>query len=85
MEKNSFTLGKNENKKSDKSPDYRGKFMDESGKIWELAGWVKTNSKDGTKFISGTVKEPLKKTQDGLTVHPEIEKVLPPTTDDLPF
>ena len=51
---NRGTLGKNNNPKSDKSPEYTGKLNIEGKEYW-LPGWVKTSSKDGSKFFSLTV------------------------------
>lgn len=51
----SGTLFKNE-KKSDKHPDYRGKLIDENGKEWALAAWIK-EGKNG-KFLSLAYDEP---------------------------
>lgn len=38
-------------KKSDKAPDYTGKYNHEGTEI-KLAGWIRTSSKTGTQFIS---------------------------------
>lgn len=47
--KNKGVLFKNNNKKEDKHPDYKGNYVDEFGREYEVASWVKTSSK-GTKF-----------------------------------
>ena len=49
------TLFKND-KKSDKQPDYRGRIVDQSGKEWALAAWVKEGKKG--KFLSLKMDEP---------------------------
>ena len=49
------TLFKND-KKSDKHPDYRGKILDQNGKEWALAAWVKEGKKG--KFLSLKMSEP---------------------------
>ena len=61
--KNSFVLFQNE-KKSEKAPDYRGTLTDENGKEWDIAVWERT-SKKGTPFLSGKVSEPYQKPEGG--------------------
>lgn len=50
MYENTGALFKNENRKSDKSPDYTGSWKDENGKKWRLAAWLKDGKKG--KFLS---------------------------------
>lgn len=52
---NRFTLGKNTQKQSDKSPDYTGK-IDIDGTGYYLNAWLQTNKNSGEKFFSGSVK-----------------------------
>lgn len=59
---NTFTLFPNDYKKSDNHPDWRGKFIDENGKEWQMSGWVRT-SNDGKERISGNIQEPWNKDQ----------------------
>ena len=49
-------------KKSDKHPDYRGKILDQNGKEWALAAWVKEGKKGN--FLSLKMDEPRAKTDD---------------------
>ena len=51
---NSGALFKNDEKESEKHPDYRGTIDIEGREFW-LSGWIKT-SKKGTKFMSLAVK-----------------------------
>lgn len=45
-------LFKNKKKQpGDKQPDYKGNCEVE-GKRWDVAGWIRTNSKDDSKFMS---------------------------------
>ena len=56
---NSFVLFENKDK-TGRQPDFKGSFYDESGKQWDIAGWMNTSMK-GTNYISGNVQEPYKK------------------------
>lgn len=56
MKDNSFSLFKNKDKKSDKSPDYSGDIMI-NGKKLKLAAWIK-ESRSGDKYMNGSVSEP---------------------------
>ena len=49
------SMNKVENKKNEKQPDYQGYFKD-SGKLFEIAGWVKV-SKANNKYLSIALKE----------------------------
>lgn len=55
-ETNRGVLFRNEDKKTDKHPDYTGKINIE-GAEFRLAGWIKT-SKSGKKFLSLQSSEP---------------------------
>lgn len=50
---NSGALFKNDNKESEKHPDYRGSINVDGTEFW-LSAWLKT-SKQGTKFMSLSV------------------------------
>lgn len=52
---NRGTIAKNPRKESDTHPDIKGSINVEGKDYW-LDGWQKTNSKDGSKFYSLTVK-----------------------------
>lgn len=47
-------LFKNEEKKKENQPDYRG-YSDKDGHKYEVAGWAK-EAKNGTKYISLSIK-----------------------------
>ena len=72
QQNNSGSLFKNDHKKEDKHPDYKGSIKDDQGKVWDLAAWVKTD-KNGKKFFS------LK------TSLPRAIAPSSATPDDLPF
>jgi uncharacterized protein (DUF736 family) len=67
------SLFKNEQKKEDKHPDYRGEIKDQSGKVWALAAWVKEGKKG--KFLSLSMSDPREKPDRVTTVE----------SNDLPF
>ena len=75
---NSGAIFKNDNKKSENHPDYKGK-VNVNGKDLEIAAWIKT-SKAGTKFMSLQVSEPYVKPEGNV---PPLSSVV--ETDDLPF
>jgi hypothetical protein len=52
---NKGTIAKNPRKEADTHPDIKGSINVEGRDYW-LDGWQKTNSKDGSKFYSLTVK-----------------------------
>lgn len=52
---NTFTLGKNQRKESDKQPDYVGKIQLEGGKTMRLAAWKREGSNG--PFLSGKLSE----------------------------
>jgi len=72
---NSGAIFKNDNKKSETHPDYKGK-VNVNGKDMEIALWLKT-SQAGTKYFSATFQEPY--------VKPEARVVTDEQDDDLPF
>lgn len=74
---NRGTLGKNLKPKSEKSPEYTGKINIE-GKDYFLSGWIRTSSKDGSKFFSLTVN-PVEDTKPA--PQPSINEL----SDDIPF
>ena len=57
---NSGALFANTYKEKEGQPDYRGEFIDATGKKWELAGWKNTSQK-GTSYLSLKAQEPYKK------------------------
>jgi uncharacterized protein (DUF736 family) len=77
---NRGAIFKNEQKSSDKQPDYKGK-INVDGVEKQISLWV-TTSKEGKKFFSVQISEPYQPQQQapsgGLTVS-DVEK------DDLPF
>ena len=56
---NSGTLFKNDYKKAENHPDYKGTFYDQHGAKWDLAAWIKEGQNG--KFMSLKVSEPYKK------------------------
>lgn len=86
---NTGTLFPNDYKKTDKQPDWRGKWVDENGKEWQMAAWVKTG-KSGIEFLSLSASEPYDKgtkpkpTQEPIKDCPQPEAD-DDSSDDLPF
>jgi len=76
QKENSGAIFKNNYKKADTHPDYKGK-MNVDGKEKEVALWVR-ETKTGEKFFSMAISEPYK---------PEamVEDLQTLKTDDLPF
>jgi uncharacterized protein (DUF736 family) len=74
---NSGAIFKNDNKKSENHPDYKGK-VNVNGKDMEVALWLKESPK-GTKYFSASFSEPYVKTDE-----PQI-RVTQLDADDLPF
>lgn len=70
---NSGVLFRNENKKSEKAPEYTGK-INVDGVDKELAAWVK-ESKSGKKFFSIRVSEPYEKAAPAAKEDPIEEEV----------
>ena len=69
---NKGTLGKNKNKKSEKSPEYSGQLNVEGVEYW-VSGWVKENKSSGEKFFSLALT-PKQEKQDGRTDQSEAQK-----------
>jgi uncharacterized protein (DUF736 family) len=82
---NSGAIFKNDNKKAENHPDYKGKVL-VNGKEMEVALWVKTSAK-GVNYFSASFSEPFVKNE------PQITGTLKQTiihesnfdNDDLPF
>jgi len=72
---NSGAIFKNENKKAENQPDYKGK-VNVNGKEMEVALWLKTSAK-GLKFFSVSFSEPFVKSE------PQINKNEPQITGTL--
>jgi uncharacterized protein (DUF736 family) len=56
---NTGAIFKNDNKKAENHPDYKGK-VNVNGKDMEIALWMKTSAK-GVKFMSASFSEPFVK------------------------
>lgn len=57
---NTGVLFREEKKRSDRAPDYRGS-INVKGAEYDIAGWIKVSSKTGKKFLSLKIEEPYKK------------------------
>ena len=80
---NSGAIFKN-NKTKDTQPDYKG-TVNVNGKDMQVSLWLKTSSKDGSKFFSVSFQEPFKKDSETKT-YPNETKYTPKIEDDgLPF
>ena len=88
---NTGAIFKNDNKKADNHPDYKGK-VNVNGKDMEVALWLKTSAK-GVKFMSASFSEPFVKNEPQIQRNePQINSTLKPVNyvnldanDDLPF
>ena len=89
---NTGAIFKNENKKAENHPDYKGK-VNVNGKDMEVALWLKTSAK-GVKFFSVSFSEPFVKNEPQINKNePQINGTLKQTiihesnfdNDDLPF
>ena len=69
---NTGAIFKNDNKKADNHPDYKGK-VNVNGKDMEVALWLKTSAK-GVKFMSASFSEPFVKSE------PQIQRNEPQNT-----
>ena len=82
---NTGAIFKNDNKKADNHPDYKGK-VNVNGKEMEVALWMKTSAK-GVKFFSVSFSEPYIKTNEpqinGTLIQPNYVNL--DANDDLPF
>jgi uncharacterized protein (DUF736 family) len=76
---NSGALFKNDDKQSEKHPDYRGQINVNGEEFW-LSAWVKT-SKKGQKFMSLSVQPK----ESRASSQREREQVREDLDDDLPF
>ena len=79
---NSGAIFKNENKKSENQPDYKGK-VNVNGKEMEIALWIKISAK-GLKFLSASFSEPFVKGEPQNQKNEPQYKALD-INDDLPF
>ena len=73
---NSGVLFKNENKKSDRHPDYNGSITLQDGDYW-LSSWI-NESQNGKKYMSlsiGDKKEDLQKEE--ITVENDLDSDVP--------
>jgi uncharacterized protein (DUF736 family) len=77
---NSGALFANTYKEKEGQPDYRGEFIDATGKKWELAGWKNTSQK-GTTYLKLKAQEPRKKEE---ASQPTQQAQVEPN-DDIPF
>jgi len=57
---NTGTIFKNDFKKNDNHPDYKG-TANVNGELKEVALWVRTGKNSGKKFFSLVISEPYKK------------------------
>ena len=88
---NTGAIFKNDNKKADNHPDYKGK-VNVNGKEMEVALWMKTSAK-GVKFMSASFSEPFVKSEPQIKNNePQINGTLKQPSyvsldanDDLPF
>jgi len=89
---NTGAIFKNENKKAENHPDYKGK-VNVNGKEMEVALWLKTSAK-GLKFFSASFSEPYIKNEPQIQNNePQINSTLKKSisyndldpNDDLPF
>jgi uncharacterized protein (DUF736 family) len=88
---NTGAIFKNDNKKAENHPDYKGK-VNVNGKDMEVALWMKTSAK-GVKFMSASFSEPFVKNEPQINKNePQINSTLKPVNyvnldvnDDLPF
>jgi len=79
---NTGAIFKNDNKKAENHPDYKGK-VNVNGKDMEIALWLKTSAK-GVKFMSASFSEPFEKNEPQINNNEPQYKVLD-VNDDLPF
>jgi uncharacterized protein (DUF736 family) len=89
---NTGAIFKNDNKKAENHPDYKGK-VNVNGKDMEVALWMKTSAK-GVKFMSASFSEPFVKNEPQInknepqitgTLKQVIVKEYGNANDDLPF
>ena len=83
MEKNNTgAIFKNDNKTTDKHPEYKGKVL-VNNKEMEIALWLKTSAK-GVKFFSVSLSEPFVKSQLQIKNN-ELQNKPLEINNDLPF
>ena len=80
---NTGAIFKNDNKKAENHPDYKGKVL-VNGKEMEIALWLKTSAK-GVKFFSASFSEPYIKPDEPQIKNNEPQYKVLDTNDDLPF
>ena len=81
---NTGAIFKNDNKKSENHPDYKGK-VNVNGKEMEVALWMKTSAK-GVKFFSVSFSEPFVKSETQINgTLKQTSYVNLDAKDDLPF
>jgi len=80
---NTGAIFKNENKKAENHPDYKGK-VNVNGKEMEVALWLKTSAK-GLKFFSASFSEPYIKIEPQIQNNEPQIKEYGDANDDLPF
>ena len=88
---NTGAIFKNDNKKADNHPDYKGK-VNVNGKEMEIALWMKTSAK-GVKFMSASFSEPFVKSEPQIqrnelqinSASKQVNYVNLDINDDLPF
>jgi uncharacterized protein (DUF736 family) len=80
---NTGAIFKNENKKAENHPDYKGK-VNVNGKEMEVALWLKTSAK-GLKFFSASFSEPYIKSEPHIQNNEPQIKEYGDANDDLPF
>ena len=79
---NTGAIFKNENKTTDKHPEYKGKVL-VNNKEMEIALWLKTSAK-GVKFFSVSLSEPFVKSQLQIKNN-ELQNKPLEINNDLPF
>lgn len=81
---NRGTIAKNDRKTEDKHPDIAGQINVDGVDYW-INGWQKTNSKDGSKFYSLTVKPKQERAQEIVREHQRTRHDDDLDTDTIPF
>lgn len=82
-DKPGFALFKNDYKKTDTQPDYRGKGFGLNGEpIWASA-WVR--EKDGVKYFSVSIQPREVDEKEGSTAKASAKKATTKRSDDIPF
>ena len=90
LKENQVMIFKNEKREKDSHPEYKGK-MNVNGEIMDVSLWVKTGTKSGKKYFSGTVQPEWKPTQASTPPPPPPPPPAPVPApmempdDDLPF